>query len=548
MAMRKWESDRRIVVLDLEFTNISPKGNQYGLSHEVLQFGAVMLNDQYEIIDRFNALLKPAFSADQFEARKDRIINTSDRSILRQGRIGKVYRAFCEWIGIKPVDVLVWSTTDYRILTRELEAKVNRETMGFLSRYMDYFIDLQKVLMEMLDAPAMPSLDYAMELVHEKYRGTRHNAYDDAENTARLFARLHRQRRLDFNARHIRYEEVFSSESKEDRATVTELTSFDYDPSDYAHAGDKERKTVRYGADKRDAQVLSRTSVFTPGIKGEHKVLDGISRILGRSKAEASCSSGDYTEYRKQKTVVPSFREYLKSVFPDGFNVEEIGNIGTEFSGPEEFGFCYLTLVHANFAYRSMDTIPPSEISGFCRHTIKTKGNAGLKILCLLRYVLQKASKDGFPFSASLLEVNSCIGKAGAKERFNDALVRLFCSEWKNGTHKAIAETIALTGYDLSYMLTMNGKHAEELLGRLESGNWLNDRNKDHILSLRQHISNNASEADRFVFSERTGSIPVELDVNQSIENELRRLKIRYSVNLGILMSYGMQHIRKQCG
>lgn len=90
MAMRKWESDRRVVVLDLEFTNISPKSNQYGLSHEVLQFGAVMLNDQYEIIDRFNALLRPAFSSDQFEARKDRIINTSDRSVLRQGRIGKV--------------------------------------------------------------------------------------------------------------------------------------------------------------------------------------------------------------------------------------------------------------------------------------------------------------------------------------------------------------------------------------------------------------------------------------------------------------------------
>lgn len=545
MAMRKWESDRRVVVLDLEFTNISPKSNQYGLSHEVLQFGAVMLNDQYEIIDRFNALLRPAFSSDQFEARKDRIINTSDRSVLRQGRIGKVYRAFCEWIGINPVDVLVWSTTDYRILTRELEAKVNKETMEFLARYMDYFIDLQKVLMEMLDAPAMPSLDYAMELVHEKYRGTRHNAYDDAENTARLFARLHRQCRLDFNARHIRYEDVFSSESKEDRVTVAELTSFDYDSSDYAHAEDKERETVRYGADKRDTRMLSRSTMFTPGIKGEHKVLDGISRILGRSNAEASCSSGDYTEYRKQKTVVPSFREYLKSVFPDDFSTEEIGNIGTGFSSPEVFGFCYLTLVHANFAYRSMDTIPFSEISGFCRHAIKTKGNAGLKNLCLLRYVLQKASKDGFPFSASLMEINSCISKAGAKERFNDALVRLFCSEWENGTHKAIAETIALTGYDISYMLTMNGKHAHELLGRLESGNWLNDRNKDHILSLRRHLANNIFEADKFVFAEMTGNFPSEIDVNQSIENELKRLKIKYSVNIGILKNYGMQHVRE---
>lgn len=545
MAMRKWESDRRVVVLDLEFTNISPKSNQYGLSHEALQFGAVMLNDQYEIIDRFNALLRPAFSSDQFEARKDRIINTSDRSVLRQGRIGKVYRAFCEWIGINPVDVLVWSTTDYRILTRELEAKVNKETMEFLARYMDYFIDLQKVLMEMLDAPAMPSLDYAMELVHEKYRGTRHNAYDDAENTARLFARLHRQCRLDFNARHIRYEDVFSSESKEDRVTVAELTSFDYDSSDYAHAEDKERETVRYGADKRDTRMLSRSTMFTPGIKGEHKVLDGISRILGRSNAEASCSSGDYTEYRKQKTVVPSFREYLKSVFPDDFSTEEIGNIGTGFSSPEVFGFCYLTLVHANFAYRSMDTIPFSEISGFCRHAIKTKGNAGLKILCLLRYVLQKASKDGFPFSASLMEINSCISKAGAKERFNDALVRLFCSEWENGTHKAIAETIALTGYDISYMLTMNGKHAHELLGRLESGNWLNDRNKDHILSLRRHLANNIFEADKFVFAEMTGNFPSEIDVNQSIENELKRLKIKYSVNIGILKNYGMQHVRE---
>ena len=125
--MREWKSNDRIVVLDLEYTNLEASASQYNLTHEVLQFGAVMLNNQYEIIDKFNALVKPSFSIEAYNARKDKILNSSDSSVLIRGKFGKIYKAFCEWIGVTPIDILVWGEQDYLILNREFEAKYQGE-------------------------------------------------------------------------------------------------------------------------------------------------------------------------------------------------------------------------------------------------------------------------------------------------------------------------------------------------------------------------------------------------------------------------------------
>ena len=78
MAMRQWKNNNRIVILNLEYTDLDSKCNQYKLAHEVLQFGAVMLNNRYEIIDKFNALVRPSFSIEAYNARKDKILNSNE--------------------------------------------------------------------------------------------------------------------------------------------------------------------------------------------------------------------------------------------------------------------------------------------------------------------------------------------------------------------------------------------------------------------------------------------------------------------------------------
>ena len=54
---------KRYVCLDLEMSEVTSKQRRYicGLRNEIIQIGAVMLDEKYKIIGKFSNYVKPSF-------------------------------------------------------------------------------------------------------------------------------------------------------------------------------------------------------------------------------------------------------------------------------------------------------------------------------------------------------------------------------------------------------------------------------------------------------------------------------------------------------
>ena len=49
------------VVLDVEMCKVLAKKQEYPYKNEIIQIGAVMMNDAYEIIDQFSTYVRPKY-------------------------------------------------------------------------------------------------------------------------------------------------------------------------------------------------------------------------------------------------------------------------------------------------------------------------------------------------------------------------------------------------------------------------------------------------------------------------------------------------------
>lgn len=172
------------VILDLEFCGLPKKLTQeYELcKHEIIQVGAVLLNEENEIISSFDQLIKPQYSSITSEISE--LTHISDETVKDAAVFSEVMDAFFEWAGDE-AEFYSWSMIDLQILTEERSLK--RYKNQKLDQAVKHWFDLQQIVDDMLHLSKNLALEKALSACDIAFVGQQHSACDDARNTARLY-------------------------------------------------------------------------------------------------------------------------------------------------------------------------------------------------------------------------------------------------------------------------------------------------------------------------------------------------------------------------
>ncbi len=175
------------VVVDLEMCKVSFKRrtNGYHRANETIQVGAVLLNDSFEIIDKFNSFVKPEFGRLSWEISD--LTGIKGKDISKAPVMKDVMEAFLDWIPEDTVFVS-WSDNDYRQIKGECEAKGIVDPR--IDKLLENVMDCQKMFSNKIADKRIYNLTEALIMADIIQEGQEHNGLDDAYNTAKLFAKI----------------------------------------------------------------------------------------------------------------------------------------------------------------------------------------------------------------------------------------------------------------------------------------------------------------------------------------------------------------------
>ena len=177
------------VVVDLEMCRV-PKHitrTKPRFSSELIQIGAVVLDSRYSVKDTFMTYVSPEYGwIDPFIRQLTGITNRMTRSAPSARR---ALEAFANWL---PDDarLVAWSESDRAQIEREIAVK--ELDIPRLDSFMDHdcWIDCQQAFSKRIDSEKIFRLSEALILANIDYEAGAHDALVDAQNTARLFAKL----------------------------------------------------------------------------------------------------------------------------------------------------------------------------------------------------------------------------------------------------------------------------------------------------------------------------------------------------------------------
>ena len=177
----------KYAIVDLEMCNVprSARKEEYHSRSEIIQIGAVLLDEKYEICDRFVTFVHPQYGViDNFIRNLTGITqkDTADAPLLEEA-----LKSFAAWL---PEDAVLvsWSESDEYQVRRELELK-GLEIDG-LAPYLDNWIDCQQTFADKMDTDRCYNLTEALSVAGIVYDDGAHDALVDAKNTALLFAKM----------------------------------------------------------------------------------------------------------------------------------------------------------------------------------------------------------------------------------------------------------------------------------------------------------------------------------------------------------------------
>ena len=197
----------KYVVYDLEMCKV-PKGEKhkaFGSWQELIQIGAVLLDEDYRTIDTFSTFVAPRFGAiDPFIERLTGIKNTD---VQNAPSTEDALHSFLAWI---PEDAILvsWSENDRNQLYREIDGK--QIEIPRLEWLLEDSIDCQWEFEERINATRSYGLADALSITGVVCDEGAHDALIDAQNTAILFVKLKTELVLKLSAYYMAEEQCSS--------------------------------------------------------------------------------------------------------------------------------------------------------------------------------------------------------------------------------------------------------------------------------------------------------------------------------------------------
>lgn len=175
------------IVFDLEWNQSSDRREpDVGIPFEIVEIGAVKLNDKKEIIGEFNQLVKPQiFQTIHYMTTK--IIHIDKEELATGKPFPEVAKDFLSWCG-KNYMFCTWGTLDLTEFQRNLcYYGMDEITKGPLPYY-----DIQKFFsIAFEDRKIRRSLEFAVDYLNIEKDIPFHRAFSDAYYTAKVFAKIY---------------------------------------------------------------------------------------------------------------------------------------------------------------------------------------------------------------------------------------------------------------------------------------------------------------------------------------------------------------------
>lgn len=183
-----------LLVIDFEMCEVDRnviKNTGVYLEHEIIQIGAVILNEKNRITDHYCAFVKPHYGhISDIIARLTGII---DLDVERAPELEEALKKFTNWLGDREVTAASWSDTDQIQVALEMEQKHIKNNR--MQELIGGWVDLQKSYDDLIGVTHSTALSRAMKKENVVPEGREHDGEADAHNTALLIAALRKDGR-----------------------------------------------------------------------------------------------------------------------------------------------------------------------------------------------------------------------------------------------------------------------------------------------------------------------------------------------------------------
>lgn len=190
-------------------------------SMEIVEIGAVMLDESFVEISSFKRYVKPEY-ARHINTAIYNLTGIDDYFLSGCKGIEEELEAFAKWCLSEGEDVIVyaWSESDLNQILKEYELK-NLTPGEALEKVIQVWKDLQLEYDEAVGNTRPTALHRALASIGSDFDGKMHDALDDARNTSKLFIEMSDPEEFQKTVK-------ASHEYKDENATVTLGDIFDF--------------------------------------------------------------------------------------------------------------------------------------------------------------------------------------------------------------------------------------------------------------------------------------------------------------------------------
>lgn len=176
------------IVIDLEW-NGSWSKKAHGYFNEIIEVGAVKVDEDMRVLDEFRAAIKPVVSKKLSSIVTD-LTNITAEELEDGTTFAGMMRQLTKWMGKEPATVLTWSTTDLLVLMENCRYFYGKQEIPFLKNYMDFQVYAQEKMG--VDTSQQLGLARAGEMLGiPEDDMSLHRALDDSKLTAAILQKVY---------------------------------------------------------------------------------------------------------------------------------------------------------------------------------------------------------------------------------------------------------------------------------------------------------------------------------------------------------------------
>lgn len=181
------------VIYDLEFnqkTSITDENqliNNTDFPFEIIQIGAIMIDENFKQIATFNKLIKPT-AYTTIHPYVESLTKITDQKLFYCQTFPEVFKEFIKFLGDDQIVFCVWGKNDIKELLRNIKFH-NLPTIDIFK----YYIDIQQHASKIFNVPkgTKIGLSNAVNLLNITTNSEFHDAYNDAFYTAEVFKTIY---------------------------------------------------------------------------------------------------------------------------------------------------------------------------------------------------------------------------------------------------------------------------------------------------------------------------------------------------------------------